>query len=44
LESLGYKVIPQVDDVRLWDNEVMNHIDGVILAIVHAMEDEMSKE
>ena len=32
LESLGYKVI------RFWNNEVTNDIDGVILAIIHAME------
>ena len=38
LESLGYKV------VRFWNNDVMNNIDGVILAILHAMEDETSKE
>ena len=37
LESLGYKVI------RFWNNDVMNNIDGVILAIIHAMEDETSK-
>lgn len=33
LESLGYKVI------RFWNNDVMNDIEGVIIAIVHAMED-----
>ncbi len=38
LESLGYKVI------RFWNNEVTNNIDGVILAILHAMEDETSNE
>lgn len=38
LESEGYKVI------RFWNNEVTNNIDGVILAILHAMEDETSKE
>jgi very-short-patch-repair endonuclease len=38
LESLGYKVI------RFWNNDVTNNIDGVILAIIHAMEDEASKE
>jgi very-short-patch-repair endonuclease len=38
LESLGYKVI------RFWNNDVTNNIDGVILAITHAMEDETSKE
>lgn len=38
LELQGYKVI------RFWNNEVMNNIDGVILAILHAMEDEISKE
>lgn len=38
LESLGYKV------VRFWNNEVTNNIDGVILAIIHAMEDEASTE
>ena len=36
LNSLGYKVI------RFWNNEVTNNIDGVILAIIHAMEDEAS--
>lgn len=34
LESLGYKVI------RFWNNDVLNKIDDVILAIIHAMEDE----
>jgi very-short-patch-repair endonuclease len=38
LNSLGYKVI------RFWNNEVTNNIDGVILAILHALEDEASKE
>jgi len=38
LNSLGYKVI------RFWNNDVMNNIDGVILAISHVMEDEASKE
>ena len=32
LESQGYKVI------RLWNNQVMNDIDGVIRAITFAME------
>ena len=32
LESLDYKVI------RFWNNDVMKNIDGVILAIVHALE------
>jgi very-short-patch-repair endonuclease len=32
-ESLGYRV------VCFWNNEVMNNIDGVILAIIHALED-----
>jgi very-short-patch-repair endonuclease len=44
LESLGYKVIPQGDDVRFWNNDVMNDMDGVILAIILAMEDEASKD
>jgi very-short-patch-repair endonuclease len=34
LESLGYKVI------RFWNNDVTNNIDGVILAIMKALEDE----
>lgn len=39
MNSLGYKVI------RFWNNEVTNHMDGVILAIVHAMEEgEAGKE
>jgi very-short-patch-repair endonuclease len=38
LNSLGYKVI------RFWNNAVMKDIEGVILAILHAMEDETSKE
>jgi len=38
LEALGYKVI------RFWNNDVTNNIDGVILAIIHAMEDETTKE
>ena len=32
LESLGYTVI------RFWNNDVMNNIDGVILAIKNALE------
>jgi very-short-patch-repair endonuclease len=32
-ESLGYKVI------RFWNNDVANNIEGVILAIIHAFED-----
>ena len=38
LESLGYKVI------RFWNNDVVNSIDGVILTIIHAMEDESREE
>lgn len=38
LNSLGYKVI------RFWNNEVTKNIDGVILAIIHAMEDKTDKE
>jgi len=38
LNSLGYKVI------RFWNNDVMKNMDGVILAIIHAMEDENSTE
>ena len=34
LESQGYKVI------RFWNNEAMNNIEGVILAIIYAMENE----
>ena len=34
LESLGYKVI------RFWNNDVMNNIDNVILAIIHVIEDQ----
>jgi very-short-patch-repair endonuclease len=37
LESQGYKVI------RFWNNNVMNNIEGVILAIIYALEDEASK-
>jgi len=33
LELRGYKVI------RFWNNDVMNNIEGVILAILHARED-----
>jgi len=38
LNSLGYKVI------RFWNNDVTSNIDGVILAILHAMEDDANKE
>ena len=38
LESLGYKVI------RFWNNDVMNKIEEVILAITYAMEDESKKK
>ncbi len=38
LESLGYKVI------RFWNNDVLNNIEGVVLAIIHAMEKESSKD
>ena len=44
LESQGYKVIPQGDDVHFWNNDVLKDIDGVILAIIHAMEDESSRD
>ena len=33
LNSLGYKVI------RFWNNDVMKNMDGVIAAIIHALED-----
>jgi len=38
LESFGYKV------VRFWNNDVMNNIDRVILAIICALENETTKE
>ena len=38
LNSLGYKVI------RFWNNEVTNNLDGLRLAILHAREDETTKE
>jgi very-short-patch-repair endonuclease len=38
LNSLGYKV------TRFWNNDVTNNIDGVILAIIYAMENETTKE
>ena len=38
LDSLGYKVI------RFWNNDVTNKIDGVILAILHALENDASKD
>lgn len=34
LESQGYKVI------RFWNHDVTNHIDGVILSIIHALKNE----
>jgi very-short-patch-repair endonuclease len=37
LNSQGYKVI------RFWNNDVLNDIEGVIRAIILAMEDESSK-
>lgn len=37
LESLGYKVI------RFWNNDVMNNIKNVILAITYILEDESNK-
>ena len=38
LESEGYRVI------RFWNNDVMNNIDGVILAIIYAMGNENGKD
>jgi len=38
LESEGYRVI------RFWNNAIMKDIEGVILAIMQAMEDETNKE
>ena len=38
LELQRYKVI------RFWNSDVLKDIDGVILAILHAMEDETRKE
>ena len=37
LESQGYKVI------RFWNNDVIKDIDNVILAIIHALENENRK-
>ena len=38
LEADGYKVI------RFWNNDVTNNIEGVILTIIYAMENEASKD
>jgi len=35
LESLGYKVI------RFWNSDVTNNIDGIILAIMHVLEEKV---
>lgn len=37
LGSLGYQVI------RFWNNDVMNNIDAVVLAIIRAIENESGK-
>ncbi len=37
-ESLGYKVI------RFWNNQVMNEIDSVILAITYALEENQKRK
>lgn len=37
-ESIGYTVIPQGDNVRYWNNDVMKNIDGVIRAIIFALD------
>ena len=34
LESLGYKII------RFWNGDIMNNIEGIILAIMQALENE----
>jgi very-short-patch-repair endonuclease len=33
LEAQGYKVL------RFWNNDVLNNVDGVMLAIIHALEE-----
>jgi len=38
LESLGYKVI------RFWNNDVMKNVNGVILAVMNALEDVSKKK
>jgi very-short-patch-repair endonuclease len=38
LESQGYKVI------RFWNNEVLNNLEGVILAIIYALADRENYE
>jgi very-short-patch-repair endonuclease len=38
LNSLGYKVI------RFWNNDVMKNMDGVILALIQATDDENKQE
>lgn len=38
LESLGYKVI------RFWNNDVMKDIDSVVLAILHAIDENSAAE
>ena len=38
LNSLGFRVI------RFWNNDVMKNMDGVILTIIQAMEDENKKD
>jgi very-short-patch-repair endonuclease len=38
LESQGYRVL------RFWNNDVMNNIEGVILAIFHGLEDKEKYE
>jgi len=38
-ESLGYKVIPQGDDARFWNNQVENDVNGVIRTIEPALSD-----
>lgn len=39
-ESISYRVIPQGDDVRFWNNQIIKDINGVIQTIQFALENE----
>jgi very-short-patch-repair endonuclease len=39
-EARGYRVLPQGDDVRFWNNNVMNDIESVLKVIWRASQEE----
>jgi very-short-patch-repair endonuclease len=43
-ESKGYRVIPQGDDVRFWNNDVTNNLESVLTVIWDTVQEQQARK